>query len=153
MRAYLFGLAISAALAVGMPVRAEEEQRDAVPKLDHVFVIVLENHNSFTSFGSNGIIGNPQAPNITALWNKYNVATNYNAVWHPSLPNYVGMITGNWVGTDVIATGHSYAPGSTVGISDDDSASISTDYPTREYVVPPLDRQAAIACRPVGQRS
>jgi len=95
-----------------------------------VFVIVLENHNSFTSFGSEGIIGNPQAPNITALWNKYNVATNYNGVWHPSLPNYVAMITGDWIGTDVVATHHSYPAGSTVGISDDDSASVSTDYPS-----------------------
>jgi len=104
-------------------------QKDSVPRLDHVFVVVLENHNSFTSFGSNGIIGNPQAPNITALWNKYNVATDYNAVWHPSLPNYVAMITGNWIGTDVVATGHSYPAGSTVGISDDDSPSVATDYP------------------------
>ena len=127
MRAYLFGLAISVVLAAGMPARADDNQ-GGVPKLDHVFVIVLENHNSFTSFGSNGIIGNPQAPNITALWNKYNVATNYNGVWHPSLPNYVAMITGNWVGTDVIGTGHVYAPGSTVGISDDDSPTIATDY-------------------------
>jgi hypothetical protein len=105
-------------------------QQDGVPRLDHVFVIVLENHNSFTSFGSNGIIGNPQAPNITALWNKYNIATNYNAVWHPSLPNYVSMITGNWIGTDEVATGHSYPPGSTVGISDDDSPSVAIDYPS-----------------------
>ncbi len=82
-----------------------------------MFVIVSANHNSFTSFGSNGIIGNPQAPNITALWNKYNVATNYNGVWHPSLPNYLAMITGNFIGTDVIGTGHAYPAGSTVGIS------------------------------------
>jgi phosphatidylinositol-3-phosphatase len=129
MRAYLLGLAVSAALAVGMPARAGDDHPDGVPKLDHVFVIVLENHNSFTSFGSNGIIGNPQAPNITALWNKYNIATNYNGVWHPSLPNYLAMITGDWVATDVIGTGHKYAPGSTVGISDDDSPSIATDYP------------------------
>jgi len=126
MRAYLFGLTISVVLAAGMPA---QDNQGGVPKLDHVFVIVLENHNSFTSFGSNGIIGNPQAPNITALWNKYNIATNYNGVWHPSLPNYVAMITGDWVGTDVIGTGHMYAPGSAVGISDDDSPSVATDYP------------------------
>jgi phosphatidylinositol-3-phosphatase len=133
MRTYLFALAISVALALGIPARAQDDQRDGVPKLDHVFVIVLENHNSFTSFGSNGIIGNPQAPNITALWNKYNVATNYNGVWHPSLPNYLAMITGDWIGTDVlrtcaVGTSHMYSVGSTVGISDDDSPSVATDY-------------------------
>jgi hypothetical protein len=93
-----------------------------------VFVIVLENHNSFTSFGSIGILDNPQAPQITALAKKYNVATNYNGVWHPSLPNYVAMITGDFVGTDVVATDHTYPPGSAVGISDDDSPSVATDY-------------------------
>ncbi|HKD70696.1 MAG TPA: alkaline phosphatase family protein [Candidatus Acidoferrum sp.] len=140
MRRDVFALAITLALAAGLPTAWAQNQndqgqnqggqQDRVPRLDHVFVIVLENHNSFTSFGSNGIIGNPQAPNITALWNKYNIATNYNAVWHPSLPNYVSMITGNWIGTDVVATGHSYPAGSTVGISDDDSTSVSTDYPS-----------------------
>src|SRR6201987_945967 len=132
MKKYLVGFAIILAVAVAMsPVRAQNNQgqQDRVPALDHVFVIVLENHNSFTSFGSNGIIGNPEAPNITALWNKYNVATDYNGVWHPSLPNYLAMITGDWVATDVIATGHTYPAESTVGISDDDSASVSTDYP------------------------
>jgi len=132
MRTFLSGLAITLALAVGMPAAQAQDkdghEKDGVPKLNHVFVIVLENHNSFTSFGSNGIIGNPQAPNITALWNKYNVATNYNGVWHPSLPNYVAMITGDWTGTDVIGTGHAYPAGSAVGISDDDSASVSIDY-------------------------
>jgi hypothetical protein len=91
-------------------------------------VIVLENHNSFSSFGSNGILDNPQDPNIQALAKKYNVATNYNAVWHPSLPKYVAMITGDWVGTDVLGTGHTYPQGSTVGIRDDDSPSVATDY-------------------------
>jgi hypothetical protein len=141
IRTHLFALAVTLGLLVGTAAWAQNNQgqndqgennqgqKDGVPRLDHVFVIVLENHNSFTSFGSNGIIGNPQAPNITALWNKYNVATDYNAVWHPSLPNYVAMITGNWIGTDVVATGHSYPAGSTVGISDDDSPSVATDYP------------------------
>ena len=134
MKRSVFGLAITLALAAGVPTawaqNQNNQQQDGVPRLDHVFVIVLENHNSFTSFGSNGIIGNPQAPNITALWNKYSVATNYNGVWHPSLPNYVAMITGNWIGTDVVATGHSYQAGRTVGISDDDSPSVATDYPS-----------------------
>ncbi|HEX4535671.1 MAG TPA: hypothetical protein VH140_01885 [Candidatus Acidoferrum sp.] len=163
MRTFLLGLAVTLALAVGIPTTQaqdkEEEhehdgrEQDGVPRLDHVFVIVLENHNSFTSFGSNGIIGNPQAPKITALWNKYNVATNYNGAWHPSLPNYLAMITGNFIGTDVIGTGHTYPAGSTVGVSDDDSASVSTDYgpAARQPVVSSLARPASVYRGPVAQ--
>jgi len=131
MKTYLFGLAVSLALAVGMPAaRAQNNQdnQDGIPRLDHVFVIVLENHNSFTSFGSIGILDNPQAPQIRALAQKYNVAPNYHGVWHPSLPNYLAMITGDWIGTDVLGTGHTYPKGSRVGISDDDSPSVATDY-------------------------
>ena len=132
MKKYLVGFAVILALVVAMSAaRAQNNQgQGGVPALDHVFVLVLENHNSFTSFGSNGIIGNPQAPNITALWNKYNIATNYNGAWHPSLPNYLAMVTGNFIGTDVIGTGHTYPAGSIVGISDDDSPSVATDYPS-----------------------
>jgi hypothetical protein len=124
MRTFLSVLA--AALAVSATARADG--REGVPQLDHVFVIVLENHNSFTSFGSIGILDNPQAPNIQQLAKTWNVAPNYHAVWHPSLPNYVAMITGDWVGTDVLGTGHTYPVGSTVGISDDDSPSVAIDY-------------------------
>ena len=124
----LIALAISAA-AVSFAARAHEHEgeHEGVPRLDHVFVIVLENHNSFTSFGAQGILDSPNAPHIQELAKKYNSATNYNAVWHPSLPNYVAMITGDWIGTDVLATGHSYPVNSTVGISDDDSPSVATD--------------------------
>ena len=129
----LSGLAVTAALAVAASAtyaQARDDGGDVVPALDHVFVLVLENHNAHTSFGSNGILDNPNAPKIQALAKKYNVATNYNAVWHPSLPNYVAMITGDWIGTDVVATGHTYPAGSVVGISDDDSPSVATDYPS-----------------------
>jgi phosphatidylinositol-3-phosphatase len=132
MRRYLVGLTALAAITAGSPAAwsGDDNSSGRVPNLDHVFVLVLENHNSFTSFGSIGILDNPNAPHIQALAKKYNFASNYNAVWHPSLPNYVAMITGDWIGTDGVATGHTYAPNSTVGISDDDSTSVSTDYPS-----------------------
>jgi hypothetical protein len=38
------------------------------------------------------------------------------------------MITGDWTGNDVSAVDHTYPVGSNVGISDDDSASVSIDY-------------------------
>src|ERR1700720_4201818 len=97
MRHYLIGLAAAVlGSAAGVAYAS-----DGVPNLDHAYVIVLENHNSFASFGSNGILDNPQAPQITVLAHKYNVAPNYHGVWHPSLPNYLAMITGDWIGTDV----------------------------------------------------
>jgi hypothetical protein len=130
MRSFLIGLTAATAVAATSPAVLAAESREGVPELDHVFVLVLENHNAFTSFGSIGILDNPNAPHIQALAKKYNSASNYNAVWHPSLPNYVAMITGDWVGTDVVATGHTYPPNSTVGISDDDSPSVATDYPS-----------------------
>jgi hypothetical protein len=130
MNSYLLALSASALLAATPPmVFADDNRHDSVPQLDHVFVIVLENHNAFTSFGSEGIIGNPNAPHLTAFSQKYNFATDYNGVWHPSLPNYVAMITGDWTGTDVVASGHTYPPNSVVGISDDDSPSVATDFP------------------------
>jgi len=127
MRTALCLFLMTLALLAGAPAANARGDQD-VPELDHVFVIVLENHNSFTSFGSIGILDNPNAPQITALAQTYNFASNYHGVWHPSLPNYVAMITGDWIGTDVLGTGHTYPVESTVGISDDDSPSVATDY-------------------------
>ena len=127
MKNHLIGLAAAAALgSTAGAVYAGDVDR--VPDLDHAFVIVLENHNSFASFGSNGILDNPRAPHLQALAGTYNFASNYHGVWHPSLPNYLAMITGDFIGTDVLGTGHTYPAGSTVGISDDDSPSVATDY-------------------------
>src|SRR5258708_7208004 len=131
MHKCLLALSATMALAAG---QAPADERGGVPALDHVFVLVLENHNAFTSFGSPGILDNPAAPHISALAKQYNFASNYNGVWHPSLPNYLAMITGDWIGTDVVAAPHSYPVGSIVGVSDDDSPSVATDYP-----VPPAN--------------
>jgi hypothetical protein len=69
---YLLTLSATAALASGQALA--DDHGVGVPALDHVFVLVLENHNAFTSFGSEGIIGNPAAPHITALSKQYNFA-------------------------------------------------------------------------------
>jgi hypothetical protein len=66
MRNYLIGLTAAVVLAASSAAVAADG-REGVPELDHVFVIVLENHNSFTSFGANGILDNPKAPHIQAL--------------------------------------------------------------------------------------
>jgi phosphatidylinositol-3-phosphatase len=60
-----------------------------VPRLSHVFVIVMENKE----YGS--IVGSSAAPYINSLIRKYGLATAYHAVAHPSEPNYFAL----WAGT------------------------------------------------------
>src|SRR5512146_2409272 len=60
-----------------------------VPHLDHVFLIMMENH------GYGQIITNPNAPFINQLASSANSATNYFAVAHPSLTNYLEVVGGS----------------------------------------------------------
>ena len=64
--------------------------------LDHVFVIMLENHSK------SSVLGDPNAPYINQLADRYAVAGNYYGVTHPSEPNYVAAISGSnwWVNND-----------------------------------------------------
>jgi hypothetical protein len=64
----------------------------AWPKIGHIYEIVLENHE----FGS--IIRKSAAPYINSLAQKYGLATNYTAVSHPSLPNYLALWSGSTQG-------------------------------------------------------
>jgi hypothetical protein len=68
-----------------------QEGRDskAVRHLDHVFVIMMENHY----IGQ--ILGNPNAPYITTYAATANLATNYFGVGHPSLTNYLETVGGS----------------------------------------------------------
>jgi hypothetical protein len=63
-----------------------------VPRYEHVVEIMMENQ----SYGT--IIGNSNAPNINALATKYGLATNYFGVTHPSEPNYMAAIAGDYFG-------------------------------------------------------
>ena len=60
-----------------------------VPPLDHVFLIMMENH------GYTEILNNPNAPFINAYAQQANLATNYFAVAHPSLTNYLEVVGGS----------------------------------------------------------
>ncbi len=63
-----------------------------VPNFDHIILIVLENK------GYDQVMGNPQAPNLNALAQKYVQLSNYYAVSHPSLPNYIALMSGGTQG-------------------------------------------------------
>ena len=57
-------------------------------QLDHVFVIMLENHEA------DHVIGDPAAPYLTSLASAYGQATDYFGVTHPSEPNYIAATSG-----------------------------------------------------------
>jgi hypothetical protein len=60
-----------------------------VPRLDHVYLIVMENK------GSGSIIGSSDAPYINQLIRQNGLATAYTAVDHPSQPNYIALWSGD----------------------------------------------------------
>ena len=60
-----------------------------VQHLDHVFVIVMENH------GYSQIVGNPNAPFANWYMQNANSAKNYFAIGHPSSTNYLEIVGGS----------------------------------------------------------
>jgi hypothetical protein len=60
-----------------------------VPHLDHVFVIMMENH------AYKQVIGNPNMPFTNQYANSVNSARDYFAVGHPSLTNYLEVVGGS----------------------------------------------------------
>lgn len=64
-----------------------------VPPFNHIVVVMMENH------GYNQIIGNTsQAPYINHLAKGGALLSNYNAVTHPSEPNYLALYAGSTFG-------------------------------------------------------
>ena len=79
-----------------------------VPAFTHVVVVVFENEEA-TSIG-----GNPEAPTFNALARRYATLTRYDAIGHPSLPNYLALVSGSAHGirsdcTDCIVRARSLA--------------------------------------------
>ena len=80
-------LALTVNAAAGTSSR--HERGDDSSRLDHIFVIMLENHSR------SSVIGDPNAPFITHLATTYGQADNYYGVTHPSMPNYLAAIAGD----------------------------------------------------------
>jgi hypothetical protein len=76
-------------LAAGTAAAGQGPVPDGIRPLDHVFVIMMENH----AYGQ--IANNPQAPFINSLMAKANLATNYFAIAHPSSTNYLEVVGGS----------------------------------------------------------
>ncbi|HET9029924.1 MAG TPA: alkaline phosphatase family protein [Candidatus Aquilonibacter sp.] len=79
-----------AALAAAFLINATPPPE--VPRYDHIFVVVDENKDLHT------VVGSRAAPRINALAAQYGLATHYDAVAHPSEPNYVAIVGGDTFG-------------------------------------------------------
>lgn len=99
--------AAGALLSISAYAGESDEPSCRFEKLDHVFLIVMENQTD------TDIIGNANAPFINAYATVANRAKSYFAVGHPSAPNYLELVGGsnfgvsddfwpNWVGTGCI---------------------------------------------------
>jgi phosphatidylinositol-3-phosphatase len=93
-------LAVLAAAGVALAAGSSER---TLPAPAHVVVIVFENKDAAQINGSS-------APTFTSLGRRYARLTNYFAVTHPSLPNYLALVSGSTHGiasdcTDCSVTG------------------------------------------------
>lgn len=82
-------LGVLAAALAGTVFAQEGEVPKGLRHLDHVFVIMMENH------GYNQIVNNPDAPFINHYAKSLNTAKNYFAIAHPSLTNYLEVVGGS----------------------------------------------------------
>jgi len=78
-----------AATFAGSLLAQEGAVPQGIPHLDHVFLIMMENH------AYNQVIGNPNDPFVNKYARTVNTATNYFAVGHPSLTNYLEVVGGS----------------------------------------------------------
>jgi hypothetical protein len=84
-------LCLLAATLAGAVSAQDRDVPKGVPHLDHVFLIMMENHGYYQ------IVDNPNEPYLNSLIanKKVNLATNYFAVGHPSLTNYLEVVGGS----------------------------------------------------------
>jgi phosphatidylinositol-3-phosphatase len=80
-------VAVAAAGMLARPLTAEPAA--SVPRLAHTVVIVFENHER------SDILGSGAAPTFEQLASTYAEATADYAVAHPSLPNYLALVSGS----------------------------------------------------------
>jgi hypothetical protein len=120
-------LVVSIALLGSAAIAQQGQVPKGIPHLDHVFVIMMENH------GYGQIINNPNAPFINQLATSANVANNYFALAHPSLTNYLEVVGGSNFGvhTDNYPDWHSTS--CTTNLA---SGTVATDNPASPLICP-----------------
>jgi acid phosphatase len=64
-------------------------KRPSVPPFEHVILIVFENKDR------SAVVGSPKAPFFNLMAARYATLTRYGGVAHPSLPNYLALVSGS----------------------------------------------------------
>lgn len=125
MKTLISTLALLAALA-GSSLAQEGPVPKGVPHLDHVFFIMMENH------GYTEVLHNPNAKFINSYAKSANLATNYFAVAHPSLTNYLEVVGGSNFGvhSDNAPEWHSSCASNLA------TATVNTDSPPSPNICP-----------------
>ena len=121
------GLAMLVAAFAGTALAQEGKVPTGVPHLDHVWVIMMENH------GFSQIIGNPTTPFANAYSNEANTGTNYFAVAHPSLTNYLEVVGGSNFGVQSDNNPNWHSMDCKTNLSD---GSVNTDNPPSPDICP-----------------
>jgi hypothetical protein len=80
-----------------------------LPRVAHVVVIVFENKER------DAVLGSGAAPTFDRLAREYVDLTNYHALTHPSLPNYLALVSGSMHGISDDCTDCVVARGTTIG--------------------------------------
>lgn len=94
--------------------QVQSTNHSAVPDFAHIVIIIEENR------GLKSIINNSNAPYINKLANNYAQATNYYALFHPSLPNYLALTSGTNAGiTSDCSPSHSSCLAKAASIADE----------------------------------
>jgi hypothetical protein len=127
MKATALALGLAASTVAIPSWAAEGPTPHGVPRIDHVFLIMMENHG----FGQ--LINNPNAPFINKYATEANLGTNYFAIAHPSLTNYLEIAGGSNFGvlTDNYPDWHSTA--CTTNLA---SGTTATDTPPSPLICP-----------------
>ena len=93
-------------------VNATSTPTSLVPNFQHIVIVVFENEE----FGS--VVGNSKMPYFNKLARSYTLLTQYYAVTHPSLPNYIAMIGGDTLGITFDCTSCRVVPDDTQSLPD-----------------------------------
>jgi phosphatidylinositol-3-phosphatase len=101
--AVVTGLGMAVSIAPANAGQSGSAATAAVPRFDHVILIMMENR------GYNSIIGSSRAPYLNSLAKQYALFTKSFALTHPSQPNYIALLSGSTQGVKDDSCPHTFA--------------------------------------------